>query len=73
MDDIIKLLEVLKDPALMICVVVMYFMNKMLVKKDADLMAVHADCNAAQREDVETLTRLVTMVEILVHGRRLQP
>lgn len=71
MDDLIKILMILKDPALVVCMVVIFFLFRLLVKKDADLIEVHNTCSMNDREQTKTLAELVTLVKVLVNGRPL--
>ena len=62
---------ILKDPALVVCMVVIFFLFRLLVKKDADLIEVHNTCSMNDREQTKTLAELVTLVKVLVNGRPL--
>ena len=68
MDDLIKILMALKDPALIICIVVIFFLFRLLIKKDNDLIKVHDTCSMNDREQTKTLSELVTLVKVLVNG-----
>ena len=69
-DEIIKIYLAMKDPALFICFVVIYFMYRMLNRKDVDLMNVHNTCSMNDREQTRTLSELVTLVNVIVTGGR---
>jgi len=70
MDDLIKILMLLKEPALVVCIMVIYFLFRMLIKKDANLMEVHNSCSMNNKEQIKTLAELVTLVKVMVNGRK---
>ena len=59
----------LKDPALVLAVLVIGGLFYLLLKNEKNIKELHACIDTNMSECNETITKLVTLVEVLVYGR----